>query len=125
MTKKRKKILIVDDEIELVEMLKYRLELNNYDVITAADGNKALELVKIEVPDIIILDLLIPELDGYKVCAVLKNNDLYKNIPIVILSALAKGRDKKLGAEVGADAYITKPFESEYFLKKIEELLNK
>ena len=118
-----KKILIVDDEVDLVETLSFRLEANNYEVIKANDGQEGLDKARKENPDLIILDLMLPKLDGYKVCRMLKFEDKYSKIPIILFSARAQETDKKTGAEVGADAYITKPFEPAVLLDKIAELL--
>lgn len=120
-----KKILVVDDEAQLVDMVKMRLEANNYDVITASDGQLALERARGEKPDLIILDLMLPKIDGYKVCRMLKFDEKYKKIPIIMFTARAQESDMKRGAEVGADAYITKPFDSKLLLNKIEELISK
>ncbi|MBI5145225.1 MAG: response regulator [Candidatus Omnitrophica bacterium] len=118
-----KKILVVDDEKELVEMIKMRLEANDYEVISAFDGQEALEKAKKEKPDLIILDLMLPKMDGYKVCGLLKADTRYNKIPIIMFTARVQESDIKLGQEVGADAYITKPFEPETLLGKIKELL--
>ncbi len=118
-----KKILVVDDEAQLVEMIKMRLEANGYEVISAYDGQEALEKAKKEGPDLIILDLMLPKLDGYKVCALLKKDARYAKIPIIIFTARAQEEDRKLEEEIGADAYITKPFEPQALLAKIQELL--
>ena len=117
-----KKILLVDDEAALVEMMKMRLEANGYEVISAYDGEEALEKAKKEGPDIIILDLMLPKLDGYKVCRLLKFDEKYKSIPIIMLTARAQKSDVEMGSKVGADAYITKPFEASILLGKIKEL---
>lgn len=117
------KLLIVDDEVDLVETLKFRLEANDYEIIEANDGQKGLEKAKSENPDLIILDLMIPKLDGYKVCRMLKFDEKYKNIPIIMFTARAQEGDRKLGFETGANAYITKPFDPQVLLAKIEELL--
>jgi len=121
----KKRILVVDDEPELVDMVKMRLEANDYEVITAFDGQKALEVARREKPDFIILDLMLPKMDGYKVCGLLKADTRYNKIPIVMFTAKAQEKDMKLGKEVGADAYITKPFEPEVLLGKVKELLEK
>lgn len=118
-----KRILVVDDETQLVEMLKLRLEANNYQVLCAYDGQEALDKARREKPDLIILDLMLPKIDGYKVCRMLKFDEKYKNIPIVLFTARAQEEDVKLGAEVGAEAYITKPFDPPALLAKIKELL--
>ena len=119
------KILIVDDEIQLITMVQMRLEANGYEVITANDGEKGLEKAKTENPDLIMLDVMMPKMDGYKVCGLLKNDTRYSKIPIILFSARAQQDDKDVGGEVGADAYITKPFEPPVLLAKIEELIGK
>jgi len=119
-----KKILIVDDEVDLVDLVKLRLEANSYQVVVAYDGQAALGVVKKEKPDLIILDLMLPKLDGYKVCRMLKFDQKYKKIPIILFSAKAQDEDKTIGEEVGADAYVVKPFEPKVLLAKIKELLD-
>ena len=117
------KILLVDDEKDLVYAIKLQLEGNHFDVVTAYDGHEALEKVRRDKPDLIILDLMLPKVDGYKVCRMLKFDEKYKKIPIVMLTSRAQESDKKLGFEVGANSYITKPFEPKLLLDKIHELL--
>jgi len=119
----KKKILVVDDEKDLVEMVALRLEANNFAVIKAYDGEAGLNLAKTTKPDLIILDLMLPKIDGYKICRFLKFDAKYKNIPVIILTAKAQDTDKELGKEVRADLYITKPFEAEVLLEKINQLL--
>ena len=118
-----KKILVTDDSPTIVAMIKELLDSAGYSVVTAADGQEALSKAKKEKPDLIVLDLMLPKIDGYKVCAMLKFNTDYQNIPIIIFTARAGEADKKMGGDVKADAYITKPFEPEALLSKIEELL--
>jgi DNA-binding response OmpR family regulator len=117
------KLLLVDDEKQLIEMVQMRLEANGYEVITANDGQEGLEKAKTENPDLIMLDVMMPKMDGYKVCGLLKNDSRYKNIPIILFSARAQQDDTEVGKEVGADAYVTKPFEPLVLLAKIKELL--
>ncbi len=119
----KKRLLLVEDEMDLAEMVKMRLEANSYDVLTAYDGQEALDKARKEKPDLIILDLMLPKIDGYKVCRMLKFDEKYKAIPIIMFTARAQEADKKLAEEVGADAYITKPFEPQALLDKINELL--
>ncbi|MDI6758875.1 MAG: response regulator [Candidatus Omnitrophota bacterium] len=119
----KKKILMVEDEAQLVEMVQMRLGVNNYEVLTAYNGEEALEKARKEKPDLILLDLMLPKMDGYKVCSLLKNDPRYNKIPIIMLTARAQEEEIELGRELGADAYITKPFESEDLLAKIKELL--
>ncbi len=121
----KNKILVVDDETQLVEMVMMRLEANDYEVVTAADGQEALSQAKHEKPDLMILDLMLPKMDGYKVCGLLKKDSKFSRMPIIIFSARAQAEDKKLAEEMGADAYMTKPFEPQALLAKISELLGK
>lgn len=117
------KLLIVDDEKDLVETLTFRLEANDYEVIKAFDGQDGLDKAKKEKPDLIILDLMLPKMDGYKVCGLLKADARYSKVPIILFTARAQESDKKMGEDVGANAYITKPFEPQVLLGKIKELL--
>lgn len=119
------KLLIVDDEVQLVEMVKMRLEANGYEVVTACDGQEGLDKAKSENPDLIMLDVMMPKMGGYKVCGLLKNDARYSKIPIILFTARAQQDDREVGDEVGADAYVTKPFEPPVLLAKIEELLGK
>ncbi|MDO8603305.1 MAG: response regulator [Candidatus Omnitrophota bacterium] len=121
----RKKILMVDDEEDILKVLRFRLEANDYEVLTASDGQEGLNKARSEKPDLVILDLMLPKLDGYKVCRMLKFDEAYKSIPIIIFTAKAQRKDEELGMEMGADAYISKPFEPEILLAKIKELLSK
>ncbi len=118
-----KRILVVDDEKSIVKLVKMYLEHHRYEIITANDGQEGLEKVKTGKPDLIVLDLMLPKMNGYKVCGLLKKDTRYAKIPVVMFTAKAQEKDVKLGQEVGADAYITKPYESEILLAKIKELL--
>lgn len=118
-----KRTLIVDDEEGIVKVVKMYLEHHGYEVITAGDGQEGLDRAKADKPDIIILDLMLPRMDGYKVCGLLKRDARYAKIPVILFTAKAQEKDVKLGEEVGADAYITKPFEPEVLLSKIKELI--
>ncbi len=118
-----KKILLVDDEQALVEMMTLRLEANGYQIIPAHDGQTALKLARSERPDLIILDVMLPKMDGYKVCALLKKDSRYAKIPILLFTAKAQSEDRKVGEEAGADGYVTKPFEPQVLLSKIAEFI--
>lgn len=118
-----KRILLVDDERDLVTTVTFRLEASGYEVIPAYDGQEGLEKAKKEKPDLIILDLMLPKMDGYKVCGLLKADARYNKIPIIMFTARAQETDIEMGKETGAEAYITKPFEPQVLLSKIEELL--
>lgn len=120
----KKRILIVDDEVEIVDLLKSSLLENNFDVLEASNGLEGLEKARREKPDLMVLDLMLPKIDGYKVCGLLKRDPRFSRTPIILFSARAQEEDQKLGEEVGADAYITKPFQSEVLLNKIRELLS-
>lgn len=119
----KKRILVIDDEPDLVKIIEARLKQADREVLVAYDGQEGLEKARTEKPDLILLDLMLPKLDGYKVCRILKFDKKYKNIPIVILTAKGQENDEKLGHEAGADAYLTKPYQHEVVLAKITELL--
>ncbi len=119
----KKKILLVDDEPQIVELVKMLLEANDYEVLTAYDGQEGLEKARKEKLDLIIIDSMLPKIDGLKVCALLKKDAQYSSIPIIIFSGRANESDMELGQEVGADAYITKSFNKQFLLEKIKELL--
>ena len=120
-----KKILVVDDEVDLVETVRFPLELEGFDVLVSYNGEDALNQARKEKPDLIILDLMLPKLDGYKVCRLLKFDERYKHIPILMLTAKTQEKDKTLGMETGADEYITKPFEMDYLMEKVKAYLSK
>jgi len=120
-----KRILIVDDEVDLVETVRFPLELEGFDVLVSYNGEDALSQARKEKPDLIILDLMLPKLDGYKVCRLLKFDERYKHIPILMLTAKTQEKDKALGMETGADEYITKPFEMDALMEKVKRYLGK
>ncbi len=119
----KKKILVVDDEPFLVMALKIRLEMVGYEVITAYDGLEGLNKAREEEPDLILLDVMLPKKNGYQVCQLLKFDEQYKHIPIIMLTAKGQKTDKEWGEKTGADVYMTKPFEDAELLAKIKELL--
>ncbi|MBU0548655.1 MAG: response regulator [Candidatus Omnitrophica bacterium] len=122
---RKKRILLIEDEADMVYALTLQLEAIDCEVSSAKDGQTGLGMARKEKPDLIILDLMLPKMDGYKVCRMLKFDERYKKIPIIMLTARIQDQDKKLGQEVGADAYITKPFDSKELLDKISALLKK
>jgi DNA-binding response OmpR family regulator len=121
----KKKILVVDDEEDIAMTVSLRLQASGYEVVTAVDGQEGLEKARSMNPDLIILDLMLPKIDGYKVCRMLKFDEKYKKIPIILFTARSQDSDKKTGEDVGADAYITKPFEAQVLLAKIKELMDR
>jgi two-component system alkaline phosphatase synthesis response regulator PhoP len=117
------KILVVDDEIYIVHILDFSLGMEGYEVVTALDGEQALERVASEKPDLIVLDIMMPKLDGYEVCRAVKANPATKNVPVILLSAKGRNVDQKMGFDVGADDYITKPFSPRKLVERINQLL--
>ena len=120
---KKKRILLVDDENDIVFAVKMELEANGYEVITATNGQDGLDTARLEMPDLIVLDLMLPKIEGYRVCRILKFDEKYKKIPIIIFTARSQKNDEAVGKEVGADAFLVKPFESTILLDKITELI--
>ena len=118
-----KKVLVVDDEEDIAFSIARRLSAAGYEVICAEDGVEGLRRAQTENPDLIILDLMLPKMDGFKVCRLLKFDERYKRIPIIMLSARSQQDDIALGRETGAEYYMTKPFDSGELLEKIKELI--
>ncbi|UKI42102.1 MAG: response regulator [Candidatus Melainabacteria bacterium] len=106
----KKKILIVDDEIDIVETLKFILEDAGYQCYCAFDGEEGLNLAREIMPDLMILDVMMPKINGYKISRLLKYDNKYKNIPIMMITARSQDEDKLIGEETGVNEYITKPF---------------
>jgi DNA-binding response OmpR family regulator len=119
-----KKLLIVDDEHDIVETLKFILESEGFDCLVAYDGEEALSLAKSESPDLIVLDVMLPKINGYKVCRLLKFDAKYKHIPILMVTARTQEEDKIIGEETGADEYVTKPFDIERLTSLVHKYLN-
>jgi two-component system alkaline phosphatase synthesis response regulator PhoP len=117
------KILVVDDEIYIVHILDFSLGMEGYEVLTALDGEQALERAKTDQPDLIVLDIMMPKLDGYETCKMLKAEERTKHIPVILLSAKGRHTDQKVGYDVGADDYITKPFSPRKLVERINTLL--
>jgi CheY-like chemotaxis protein len=117
------KILVVDDEEHIVMILKDSLEFSGFQVVTALDGQEALEIVPKESPDLLVLDIGMPKIDGWEVCRRLKSDAKTKHIPIIILTAYAQTSDQKKGAALGADRFITKPCDLTYLVEEINTLL--
>ena len=120
-----KKILIVDDEPEMLEMVQFRLEKNGYTVFTATTGEECIKKAQDEQPDVILLDILLPDLSGYEVSKRIKANEFTKNIPIIMVTAFIGDDAKKKGLEQGAQYFISKPFDPEELLSEIKNIVEK
>ena len=119
------KILLVEDDLSILAVTKKRLEIAGYEVITAIEGLDGLKKARSANPHLIILDLILPNLNGYQICGMLKRDRKYRNLPIIMLTSLTKGKDAEEGFRVGADAYLTKPYDAEVLLYHIKTLLEK
>lgn len=120
----QKTILIADDEPDIVETLKFLLESEGYRCLTAFDGEEALKLARDNLPSLIILDVMMPKINGYKVSRLLKFDVKYKDIPILMVTARTQEEDRLIGEETGADEYITKPFDINQMLERVQTRLN-
>ena len=121
----RGKILVVEDDRDIVEMVEYNLKQEGYETIHAYNGEKGIDLAGDEKPDLIILDLMLPAIDGFEVCKTLKQQQSTSRIPIIILSAKSRETDKVVGLELGADDYITKPFSPRELIARIRAVLRR
>ncbi len=117
-----KKILIVDDEPNILLSLEFLMKKQGYDVFIARDGKEALSSINQEKPDVVILDIMMPEVDGYEVCKHVKENHLFQDTKVIFLSAKAKDNDIELGYQLGADLYLTKPFSTRNLIKQVNDL---
>ena len=119
------KILVVDDDEAINELIKVNLELSGYDVISAFDGIQGFTLAKQELPDLIILDIMMPDVDGYTVAKRVRENKTTKEIPILMLTAMGQLEDKVKGFDIGVDDYLVKPFEMEELKVRVRALLKR
>jgi DNA-binding response OmpR family regulator len=117
----KKKILIIEDEPDIQVLVSHRLIAMGFETLAAADGQMGLDLARKEVPDLILLDLMLPKIDGFKVCRMLKFDKACENIPIIIFSSRCYEADRKLAEQVGANAFLAKPFEWEAFTALIKK----
>lgn len=116
------KILIVDDEPNILLSLDFLMKKNGYNVFIARDGEEALNIIIQEKPEIIILDIMMPKVDGYEVCQYVRQHDEFASAKVVFLSAKSKESDIQKGYEMGADLYMTKPFSTRALVEKVKEL---
>ncbi len=117
------KILVVDDEPDAVELIRFNLRAAGYEVLTAGDGDEALKKARQLLPNLILLDLMLPEVDGLEVCKILRRDSRVSGIPIIMLTAKAAEIDRVLGLELGADDYVTKPFSPRELVLRVKRLL--
>jgi two-component system alkaline phosphatase synthesis response regulator PhoP len=121
----RGKVLVVDDEEYIQHILNFSFGAEGYEVITAADGEEALKKARHEKPDIIVLDIMMPKMDGYEACKKLKNDPQTRGIPVILLTAKGRDVDRKLGAEAGADDYVVKPFSPGRLIERVDGMIKR
>lgn len=121
----KSKILIVEDDRDIVEMVEYNLKEEGYETLSALNGEDGVELARRQQPDLIILDIMLPIMDGFEVCRTLRSSDITAQIPIIILSAKSQETDKVVGLELGADDYVTKPFSLRELIARIRAILRR
>ncbi|KXG75948.1 response regulator [Thermotalea metallivorans] len=121
----RKKVLVVDDEQHIVELIQFNLENSGFDVLASDNGEDALKIAIEEVPDVIILDLMLPGMDGFEACKKIRSHEKTGKIPIIMLTAKSEETDKVLGLELGADDYLTKPFSVRELVARIKAVLRR
>ncbi|MEA2477672.1 MAG: hypothetical protein QOF16_308 [Actinomycetota bacterium] len=119
----RKRILVCDDDPVILRLLQVNLELEGYEVLTAHDGEEAVQVATAEVPDLILLDIMMPRMDGYQAVQEIKSKDETKHIPVVFVSAKAQQSDVDLGKSYGVAAYLTKPFDPTEMIELVAQLV--
>ncbi len=119
------KILVVDDEADLVRLIGYALQIEGYDIVTATNGQDALRAVQSERPDLVVLDVMLPDLSGVEVCRRLRDQPATAHLPIMMLSARSQVSDKVKALQAGADEYITKPYNPDELLQTIHALITR
>jgi DNA-binding response OmpR family regulator len=121
----RGKVLIVDDEEYIQHILNFSFGAEGYDVVTASDGEEGLSKAKDEKPDVIVMDIMMPRMDGYEACKKIKSDPATRNIPVILLTAKGRDADRKLGSDAGADDYIVKPFSPGRLIERVEGIIKK
>ena len=119
------RILVVDDEPDAIELIRFNLKASGYEVLTAEDGEEALAKARKFCPDMILLDVMLPEIDGLEVCKILRRDPATASLPIIMLTAKASEIDRVLGLEFGADDYVTKPFSPRELMLRVRNLLKR
>lgn len=118
-----KRILVVDDEPSILLSLEFLMEQEGYDVYTATDGDEALQALGEKLPDLILLDVMMPKRDGFEVCQIIRDNPEWKGVRIIMLTAKGREVDQEKGLALGADDYITKPFATQELVQKVRMVL--
>ncbi len=121
----KKKILVIEDDRDISELINYNLDREGYDVSCLYEGVSAVDYVRKRLPDLVLLDLMLPEVDGIEICRLLKSNDVTKKIPIIMLTAKSEESDVVVGLQMGADDYISKPFSPKVLLARVKALLRR
>jgi len=121
----RAKVLVVDDEEYIQPILNFSFGAEGYDVVTASDGEEGVSKAKDEKPDVIVMDIMMPKMDGYEACKQIKTDPQTKDIPVILLTAKGRDADRKLGSEVGADDYVVKPFSPGRLIERVEGIMKK
>lgn len=116
-------VLAADDDLDTLNIIRMKLEAHGLKVVTARDGEEALRLVRQKAPSLIILDVMMPKLSGFKTARLIKFDSVLKGIPLILLTARTQEVDRSLGEQVGADLYVMKPFDPEQLLKDVQRLL--
>jgi CheY-like chemotaxis protein len=124
MSAEEKRILIADDDPVILRLIQVNLELEGYEVLTANNGQEAVDMATAEHPDLVILDIMMPRLDGYQACEMLKSAEATKEIPVIFLSAKAQQGDIEKGQSFGVAAYLTKPFDPSELIEVVEAQLD-
>ena len=122
---KKSKIVVIEDEVDILEVINYNLSKEGFDVCSALDGEEGLALIKKEVPDLVLLDLMLPGLDGIEICRKLKTDYSTRSIPIIMVTAKGEESDIVLGLGMGADDYITKPFSQKLLIERVKVILKR
>jgi len=120
-----KKIAVIEDNKTNIKLIRYQLEAEGFDIHVEETGNAGLKMIKIQKPDMIILDIGLPDIDGFEICKRIRNDAITKNYPIIMLTARGEDRDKIEGLSLGADDYVTKPYNAEELILRIKNLLTR
>jgi DNA-binding response OmpR family regulator len=121
----RTKVLVIDDEEYIQHILHFSFGAEGYEVLTASDGEEGVNKARSEKPDVIVMDIMMPKMDGYEACKKLKADPQTKDIPVILLTAKGRDTDRKLGSEAGADDYVVKPFSPGRLIERVEGIVKR